>query len=200
MLLAILLSQVAGAGDAAVGKAFYVQCVACHGEKGEGRPELNAPVIGGQEVWYLERELRNFRAGIRGADATRDPIGATMAAASKTIASDEAIADVAAYVASLNPPRPKPTLGGDAAAGKALFAACGTCHGRAGEGNPVTQAPALWRQYDAYVVRQLTNFRDGVRGAHVADVTGMQMRPMVGKLPDEQAMRDVAAYVTTLKR
>jgi cytochrome c oxidase subunit 2 len=45
---------------------------------------------------------------------------------------------------------------------------------------------------------QLNKFRSGVRGGNPADVKGSLMRAMSMTLPDEQAMKDVIAYIMTL--
>ena len=45
---------------------LYTTCVACHGAKGEGNKALNAPAIASQEAWYIARQLKNFKEGIRG--------------------------------------------------------------------------------------------------------------------------------------
>ena len=51
------------AGDATKGKAAYAVCAACHGANGMGNKALNAPRIAGQEPWYLERQLNNYKKG-----------------------------------------------------------------------------------------------------------------------------------------
>ena len=51
------------AGDATKGKAAYAVCAACHGANGMGNKALNAPRIAGQEPWYLERQLKNYKEG-----------------------------------------------------------------------------------------------------------------------------------------
>ena len=53
-------------------------------------------------------------------------------------------------------------------------------------------------QQDWYLVRQLENFKSGVRGAHADDAAGAQMRPMAMMLADAAAMRNVAAYIVSL--
>lgn len=88
------------AGDAAKGKAYYTTCVACHGDKGQGNKALNSPKIAGQEDWYVVRQLKNFKAGIRGAHP-KDTYGAQMRPMAMTLPDDQAIADVAAYIATL---------------------------------------------------------------------------------------------------
>lgn len=87
---------------------------------------------------------------------------------------------------------------GDAARGKTLFATCGACHGANGEGMEALNAPKLAGQEEWYVVRQLQNFKGGIRGNNPKDTYGMQMAPMAQILVDDQAMLDVAAYIKTL--
>ena len=87
---------------------------------------------------------------------------------------------------------------GDAEKGKALYATCGACHGPNAEGMEALNAPKLAGQEPWYVVRQLQNFKNGVRGANPRDTYGMQMAPMAQILVNDQAMEDVAAYIQTL--
>lgn len=90
-------------------------------------------------------------------------------------------------------------MAGDAAKGKTLYQVCMACHGFNGEGNPVTKSPPLAGQEDWYIVSQLKKFKEGIRGTNPKDIEGMQMRPMSMTLPDEQAMKDVAAYISSLQ-
>jgi cytochrome c oxidase subunit II len=87
---------------------------------------------------------------------------------------------------------------GDAARGKTLYATCGACHGANGEGLEALNAPKLAGQEEWYVVRQLQNFKNGIRGNNPRDTYGMQMAPMAQTLVDDQSMQDVAAYIRTL--
>ena len=59
-----------------------------------------------------------------------------------------------------------------------LYQSCIVCHGDAGQGGVTSGAPALAGQDEAYLIRQLRNFRDGVRGAVAGDDQGMQMAAM----------------------
>jgi cytochrome c oxidase subunit II len=86
----------------------------------------------------------------------------------------------------------------DAAAGKALFAACGACHGLQAEGNPQLHAPKLSGQADWYMHRQLKNFKQSVRGTHDKDEYGKTMAPMAALLGDDAAIDNVSAYISTL--
>lgn len=192
--------HVYAAGDAAKGKASYAVCQACHGADGMGNKDLNAPKIAGQEAWYLERQLKNFKAGIRGADP-KDTYGMQMRPMALTLANDQAIEDMAAYVSSM--PVEKSTeqtiKGGDVTAGGAAYVICQACHGPAGEGNKALNSPKLSGLQDWYVVRQLKNFKAGTRGTKSGDLYGMQMRPMAMILANDQAIKNVAAYIATLK-
>ncbi len=89
---------------------------------------------------------------------------------------------------------------GDAEKGKALYATCGACHGPNAEGMEALNAPRLAGQESWYIVRQLQNFKNGVRGANPRDTYGMQMAPMAQLLTNDQAMEDVAAYIQTLNK
>ncbi len=146
----------------------------------------------------MERQLKNFKSGARGTHP-QDTYGMQMRPMSMTLPTDQAIADVAAYVNTLSPPAPKPTVEGDASAAAASYALCAPCHGAKGEGNVQFNAPRLVGQHDWYVVRQLVNFREGIRGAKSDDTYGMQMRPMAMTLMDDAAVRNMAAYISSLK-
>jgi len=87
---------------------------------------------------------------------------------------------------------------GDAERGKSLYTVCSTCHGPEGQGQEEMNAPALAGRETWYIVRQLQNFKSGVRGADPADTYGRQMAPMAQLLADKQAMEDVAAYLNGL--
>ncbi len=185
------------AGDLAKGKTTYEICAVCHGADGEGTPELNVPKIGGQEEWYVARQLQNFKAGLRAPD-TSDLYGTQMRALSMTLADDQEIADVSAYVASLSPAAVVDTVSGDAAQGKASYAICVTCHGANGEGNQMLNSPKLVGQHDWYTVRQLQNYKSGVRGGDPKNVFDTQMRPMAMVLTTDAAIDNIAAYINSL--
>jgi cytochrome c oxidase subunit 2 len=88
---------------------------------------------------------------------------------------------------------------GDAAVGKGTFAVCASCHGENGEGNEAMNAPRLAGLPDWYIARQLDHYKRGIRGAHKDDVYGQQMAPMASMLPDAGAIRNLTAYIATLK-
>ncbi len=92
-------------------------------------------------------------------------------------------------------------LGGIANAqdGEVLYATCATCHGADGAGNVALGAPAIAGQLESYLVRQLSHFRAGIRGAAEGDQYGAQMAPFATQLADDAAVAAVAAYVAALK-
>ena len=190
---------VEAAGDAEKGKTLYAICAACHGANAEGTAALNAPANAGQDPWYMTRQLKNFKAGIRGAHPD-DTFGAQMRPMAMVLANDQAIADVVAYISSLDLPDPPPTIDGDIELGKQAYETCIPCHGEFGQGAQALDAPRLSRQHDWYIVRQLENFKKGIRGSHQNDIYGAQMRIMSQMLESDERVRAVAAYIATLER
>ena len=186
------------AGDIAKGKTLYAICSACHGANGEGTTALNAPANAGQDPWYMTRQLKNFRAGIRGAHP-QDAFGAQMRPMAMVLADDQAIADVVAYITSLDMPKPERTLEGDVEAGRQAYETCIPCHGESGQGAQALDAPRLSNQHDWYIVRQLENFREGIRGGHQNDIYGAQMRIMSQMLETDKRVLDVTAYIATME-
>ena len=200
LALGIMAAEnVSAAGDATKGKAAYAVCAACHGANGMGNKALNAPQIAGQEPWYLERQLKNFKGGIRGADP-KDTYGMQMRPMALTLANDQAVSDMAAFLSSMPVSKSsESTVKGDTSAGKASYMICQTCHGPKGGGNRALNSPKLTGLQDWYIVRQLKNFKAGIRGTKSGDLFGMQMRPMAMTLANDEAINNVAAYIATFK-
>ena len=200
LALGIMTAENASAaGDPAKGKAAYAVCAACHGANGMGNKALNAPQIAGQEPWYLERQLNNFKGGIRGAHP-KDPYGMQMRPMALTLANDQAVSDMAAFLSSMPVSKSsESTVKGDVTAGKASYMICQTCHGPKGGGNKALNSPNLTGLQDWYIVRQLKNFKAGIRGTKSGDLFGMQMRPMAMPLANDEAINNVAAYIATFK-
>ena len=200
LALGIMTAENASAaGDATKGKAAYAVCAACHGANGMGNKALNAPRIAGQEPWYLERQLKNFKGGIRGADP-KDTYGMQMRPMALTLANDQAVSDMAAFLSSMPVSKSsESTVKGDVTAGKASYMICQTCHGPKGGGNRALNSPKLTGLQDWYIVRQLKNFKAGIRGTKSSDLFGMQMRPMAMTLANDEAINNVAAYIATFK-
>lgn len=197
----LLLGLAAGTAfgqSAEQGKTAYQVCAGCHGFKGEGNKLVNAPRLAGLEGWYLERQINNFRAGVRGSKA-EDVHGKQMAMMAAAISSDAQVGDIVAYVATLPKATAPLTISGNAENGKLAYAPCITCHGVDGKGNKILNAPGLANLDDWYQLVQIEKFKSGLRGAHPDDTYGQQMAPMSRLLTDEQQVRDVIAYIHSLQ-
>ena len=183
----------------ATGQEIFQLCQQCHGPNAQGRREFNAPSIAGLPEWYIEAQLKKFRAGARGTHFN-DSSGMQMRPMALSFHNEMDLKAVAAYVSSLPRPKTTPLLeGGNAALGATYYAPCTACHGPTGAGDVRVKAPPLQKASDWYLLAQLKKFHDGVRGGNPLDLEGATMRPMAAMLKDEQAMKDVVAHITTLQ-
>lgn len=200
IVIAVLLAlpQSVRAADAAAGQAAYAVCAACHGQKGEGNVAMNAPKLAGQKTWYLKRQLAAYRDGLRGT-APGDAYGMQMRPMAMAVGDPTAEANLIAYIESMPETDSAATVSGDVAAGQAAYAVCAACHGQKAEGLEALGGPRLAGESDWYLVRQINNFNNGLRGYDPKDIYGMQMKPMAATLSTEKAVNDVVAYINTLK-
>jgi cytochrome c553 len=142
--------------DVSHGAALYETCAACHGKNGEGVSDGTVPVIAGQSFNVLAKQIVDFRVGLRG-----DPRMAHFTA-SRHLAFSQHIADVAAYIATLPPPKPKAAP----PSGKAAVIytrSCERCHGAAAEGVEDSLTPRVASQHPEYILRQLDDAAAGRR-------------------------------------
>ena len=199
-------------GDPALGAANYALCSTCHGANGEGQVALNAPKLSGQDPRYLKRQLQNYKLGRRGTTPRTDESGAPltddkgaplpdygqqMAPMANTLLNEEVINNVVAYIDTLPDVPAAVSIEGDGAHGADLYVVCANCHGADGQGIRMN-APRLAGIDDWYLQRQLEDFKQGFRGKHTQDLDGKQMRMMAQTLHDDQAIRDVVAYINSL--
>jgi cytochrome c oxidase subunit 2 len=182
-------------GNAQAGAGSYAICSTCHGTRGEGNVALNGPKLAGQESWYLRRQIKAFKDGTRGAHQD-DEFGRQMAPMVATLANDEAIENVIAYIGTLPDVPAAHTIEGDVDNGERLWATCGACHGKAAQGRQATNAPRQAGMSDWYLARQIANFKTGVRGKH--DMYGKQMGIVSIMVKSEDDINDVVAYINTL--
>jgi cytochrome c553 len=192
-LIVLTLNSVVAiaAGDPAKGKAKSESCASCHGVDGNSTNPA-WPKIAGQHPKYLLKELRDFKAGKR-----RNELMTPMVAG----LNQQDMEDLVAYFAS-NPPRPgyaeedqvhlgeKLYRGGNFESG---FAACMSCHGPAGSGNPLGAVPVVSGQHSDYIASQLRAFRSGERAN---DPYGI-MRDVARRMTDEE-IEAVANYIEGL--
>ncbi len=174
-------------------------CIGCHGPDGAGVAALHTPRIGGLEAWYLARQLRYFQRGTRGMQ-TDDAFARYMHAFALMLDGPAEIDGLAAYFAARTPaPMDEPAPHGDAEHGHMLYQVCSACHGPDAVGNAELNAPGLTGQSPSYLVRQLEDYRNGLRGTADTDIFGKQMQPIAAAtLKSSQDSADVVAFIETL--
>lgn len=177
--LGLLPTLAVTAGDIDAGRQKAAVCATCHGQAGNsGNPVW--PNLAGQHVEYIEKQLHDFRAGRR-QNVQMSPMAMGL--------SDADIADLAAYYASLRPiygatRTVEVTQGerlyraGDATKG---LAACMSCHGPNGIGNPAAGYPRLSAQHAEYLELQLKAFKAEERAN---DMNGI-MRDVASRLSND---------------
>ena len=179
-------------GSAEAGQTKSTPCVACHGVGGNSaNPEW--PKLAGQHPEYIVKQLKAFKSGAR-----QNPLMTPQAQP----LSEADMNDLAAYFST------QTVVGGEAdsskvALGQRLFrsgdpekgiAACGSCHGPAGHGNPTALYPAIGGQHATYVEAQLKNYRSAARQTD----QNQMMRGVAKSLTDDE-IAAVAAYVQGLR-
>ncbi len=148
----------ANAMDVEEGKRLaQTTCSTCHGASGIS-PTAGVPNLAGQRSAYLYRELRAYLSGARNND--------TMNGAVKFLSTD-ALIDVAAYYASLDPAQPAAASDakGEAdpvQAGKVAAAGCAGCHGEIGI-SKTAGIPSLVGQEPKYLVAAMEAYKGGQR-------------------------------------
>ncbi|WP_421682931.1 cytochrome c4 [Stutzerimonas urumqiensis] len=189
------------AGDPAAGQAKAAVCGACHGPDGNSVAP-NFPKLAGQGERYLLKQLHDIKAGSApGAPADAGRLVPEMTGILSPY-SDQDLADLAAYFASqeMSIGQADPALVDQ---GEALFRggkvelgmpACTGCHAPDGEGNEPAGFPRLGGQHAAYVAKQLTDFREGVRAN---DGDTMVMRTIASKLSNKD-IQALSSYIQGL--
>jgi cytochrome c553 len=183
---ALRLKGVAKAGEA----DFNKYCAACHLPTGRGNLDGSIPQLAGQHPTVLIKQLTDIRSGLR--------YNPTMYPFARELAGPQAVANVAAYVATLCIPLDSGKYQGPDAAkqvadGKALYEKeCAQCHQMNGEGNREKLYPVLAGQHYRYLLRQMTDIRDRKRLN-----APPEMLEVIGKYSDTQLVA-IAAYQATL--
>lgn len=96
LMLAAISGAEAQEDPVAAGRALSAPCATCHGSDGMAVMPIY-PNLAGQNEAYLVNALESYRAGLR-----QGPTAGLMTPIAKTL-SDEDIAALAAYYASLTP-------------------------------------------------------------------------------------------------
>ena len=143
------------------GKEGYEVCGACHLPSGAGRPDGTFPQLAGQHTTVLIKQMADIRAGLRD--------NPTMYPFAKELIDAQELANVSAYIESLCIPAGHGTYEGaddtkQIADGKLMYEKeCVECHKANGEGVKDKFYPVLAGQHYKYLLRQMTEIRDGRR-------------------------------------
>jgi cytochrome c oxidase subunit II len=81
--------------------------------------------------------------------------------------------------------------------GRQIYVICGACHGAGALGEQRLDAPSLIGQQEGYLLRQLRNFRSGVRGGR-SDDQARQMQLILETVSNEADWKAVIAYLRSL--
>lgn len=156
-------------------------CARCHGANGISATK-GVPHLAGQRAAYLDLQLRAYQHSARVQGAMTGIV---------RYLSDDALVKVAAYYASLEPPRPAAPAGKAAPAksdpmqaGKGAAAACAGCHGESGVSS-MPGTPSLVGLDPKYFSGAMQAYKSGQRahdmmkaiaaGASESDVSNMAL-------------------------
>lgn len=187
LVAAQLLPQAHAAGDPAAGKELVAACAACHGQDGATPIDPTYPVLAGQNEKYLLRQLQLIQT---------DERLVSLMAGQLNGKSEQDLADMAAYYASL-PAKVGQAEGEDEQLAQAAniyrggiaskgVAACSSCHAPTGKGNAFAGFPAINGHPAAYIVKQLTEYREGRRATD--EEFGQMMRGVAEGLTDTEIL------------
>jgi cytochrome c553 len=182
-LLVVISLQAVAEGDATAGQAKSAICAACHGADGNSAVP-NWPKLAGQHAAYIERQTALIKSGDRSVPEMMGIVAGM---------SEQDLRDIAAYYSS------QTNNGGVAeesvaALGQRIYKAgnadsgvpaCMSCHGPAGEGNPLSGYPALAGQHSVYTSKMLNGFRAGNNWG-VKDASSQIMNGAAAELTDAE--------------
>ena len=181
-------------GSAENGEAKAITCTACHGPQGNSMTAL-WPNIAGQNAPYLVAQLQAFKEGSR-----NDPLMTPQA----MLLSEADMADLAVYFEGLPEASQAVKDASLVNRGEALWrggdlekgvAACLSCHGPSGKGNPAAKYPALRGQHADYTAKQL---RDYASGARTSDGKTRVMRDIATRLSEDD-IAAISSYIQGLR-
>jgi cytochrome c553 len=165
------------------GRVAQSACARCHGANGISTTK-GVPHLAGQRAAYLDLQLRAYRHSARVKGAMTGIV---------RYLSDDALVKVAAYYASLDPPRPvaAPKKGAPAPAdpvqaGREIASGCGGCHGEAGV-STTPGMPSLVALDPKYFVAALDAYKSGQRKNEM-------MKPFAAALGAESASHAALYY------
>ncbi len=194
-ILAVISVQAVAEGDASAGQAKSAICAACHGADGNSAVP-NWPKLAGQHSDYLERQINLIKSG----DRTVIEMSAFVSSLS-----DQDIKDISAWYSSQTNNVAVVADEATIALGQRIYRAgnaesglpaCMSCHGPAGEGNPLAGYPALAGQHAVYTGKMLTAFRAGDNWGD-DDEPSVVMNGVTARLSNEE-IDAVASYIQGL--
>ena len=173
ILFVAAANMAAAAGDPVAGKDKSALCQGCHGEDGMSAAPM-FPRLAGQYAGYIRKQVADFQARSRRDD--------TMEGMADTVTEKQDLEDIAAYFASQKPMSGDNPLA-DSSPGKNLYVngnpatnlyGCINCHGENGKGKSPNNSvfPVIGGQHKDYLVKQLNEFRSGVRSNDPAGMMG----------------------------
>jgi cytochrome c553 len=160
-------------------------CAKCHGADGVSTT-IGVPNLAGQRPSYVYRELKAYQRGdLAGGDEAHNK--------KLKFLSDDALVNLAAYYASLDPASPPdtpaPKYVDPVAAGKAAAEPCSKCHGENGVSHKAG-APSLIGLHPKYLVETMQSFKSGDRPI---DEKNQDMKKALDALSD-QDLQHIALY------
>jgi len=201
-------------GNSAAGKIKSASCAGCHGEDGNSMVST-FPKLAGQHASYLVNQLQAFKAGSRNA-----PMMAPLAMG----LDPQSVQDIATFYSTQkitanslpildndddddeDAPSPEENaqklealmaLGSDLYRNgnlKSEVSACIACHGPYGGGNKFAAFPRLQGQHADYLIKALTDFKQGTR-SNTAD----NMMHMIAKKMTDEEIKAVAYHISMMK-
>jgi len=193
-IMAVISLQAVADGDASAGQAKSAICAACHGADGNSAVP-NWPKLAGQHAGYLERQTALIKSGARSVPEMMGIVAGM---------SEQDLQDISAYFSA------QTNNGGVAdesiaALGQRIYKAgnadsgvpaCMSCHGPAGEGNPLSGYPALAGQHAVYTSKMVKGFRAGENWGE-EDAPSRIMSGVAVELTDAE-IEAVASYIQGL--
>lgn len=169
-------------GDAPV-RAILATCAACHGERGESQIPQN-PVLGGQHLYYLYVQLRDFKSGAR-ASAVMQPIAAAL--------EKEEMRGIAEYYSRQKWVSPDfQATPEQLRIGKRVVTAgqCVQCHLGGFEGN--SRIPRAAGQHYEYLLQTMLDFKNRIR-------TNSPAKNSLMETFSAEEIEATAAYLSSLR-
>ncbi len=177
-------------GDRKRGKVLYALCLSCHLPSAGGRSDGSIPQLAGQHSSVLIKQMADIREGVRD-NPTMYPFAAALA-------DPQDLADLAIYLEGLCIPLEHGQYAAQDAVqqvtnGRDLYEKqCRACHGPSGEGSRHKLYPVIAGQHYEYLLRQMTEIRDGKRRN-----ANPEMVRIISKYNDDQLLA-ISAYQASL--